>query len=326
YAGIEISGGDRTILSGITASRNGIAGLIINGDRTRVMDCRIGDNGEAGIGLIQAHDAMIVNNWLSNTVNVQIGEGVTDTTWNTTKTAGTNIVNGPFLGGNYWADPKGTGWSQVTPDRGDGFCNAPFVIDSNNADSLPLHSYTPKPTFQADFTVSPVAGTAPLTVKCTDKSIGDPTYLVYDFGDGTNVTGPNPAHTYRFPGVYSITLSIMKYNTTTYSVMSSTATKPNVITVNSVPVVPLVAKFAASPVTGTAPLKVSFTDQSTGSPTFLNYDFGDGINATGPNAAHTYRFPGVYTVTLSIFRYDSNSGLMLSNASVQKGLIVVNGA
>ncbi len=246
--------------------------------------------------------------------------------WNITKTPGTNIVGGPYLGGNYWASPDGTGWSQVTPDRGDGFCNAPFVIDMNNTDHLPLHTYTPKPTFQADFTVSPVNGTSPLAVKCTDKSIGNPTTLVYDFGDGTNVTGPNPTHTYRFPGVYTITQSIMKYNTTTNSIMGSTATKPNVITVNSVPVVPLVAKFAASPVTGTAPLKVSFTDQSTGSPTFLNYDFGDGINATGPNAVHTYRFPGVYNVSLSIFRFDSNSGSMLSNTSVQKNLIVVRGA
>ena len=246
--------------------------------------------------------------------------------WNITKTPGTNIVGGPFLGGNYWASPDGNGWSQVTPDRGDGFCIAPFVIDMNNTDHLPLHTYTPKPTFQADFTVSPVNGTSPLTVKCADKSVGNPTTLVYDFGDGTNVTGPNPTHTYRFAGVYTITQSIMKYNTTTNSIMGSTATKPNVITVNSVPVVPLVAKFAASPVTGTAPLKVSFTDQSTGSPTFLNYDFGDGINATGKNLVHMYRFPGVYNVTLSIFRFDSNGGSMLSNASVQKYLIMVNGA
>ncbi|MEI6840836.1 MAG: PQQ-binding-like beta-propeller repeat protein [Methanomicrobiales archaeon] len=188
-----------------------------------------------------------------------------------------------------------------------------------------IASKSPGPSFIADFTVSPVTGTAPLTVKCTDKSVGNPTMLVYDFGDGTNVTGPNPTHTYRFPGVYTITLSIMKYNTTTYSIMGSTATKQNAITVNSVPVVPLVAKFAASPVSGTAPLAVSFTDQSTGNPSFLNYDFGDGINATGKNPVHSYRFPGVYNVTLSIFKFDSSSGSMLSNASVQKGLIVVNG-
>ena len=132
-------------------------------------------------------------------------------------------------------------------------------------------------------------------------------------------------HTYRFPGVYTISQSIMKYDTTTNSVIGSTATKPGVITVNKVPGVPLVAKFNASPVTGTAPLKVSFTDQSTGSPTFLNYDFGDGMNATGPNTAHIYQFPGVYNVTLTIMKYDGSNGSVVGNASVRNGLVRVNG-
>ncbi len=181
------------------------------------------------------------------------------------------------------------------------------------------------PTFFADFTVSPVSGIAPLTVKCTDTSIGNPTYLSYDFGDGIYMTGPNPVHTYRFPGIYTITLSIMKYNTTTYSMMGSTATKPNIITVNSAPIIPPVAKFSASPVTGTAPLRVAFTDLSTGNPTYVVYDFGDGINATGATPVHTYLFQGVYNVTQSVFKVDSTSGLVLSNVSVQNGLIVVNG-
>jgi len=192
-------------------------------------------------------------------------------------------------------------------------------------ETVKINYITVKPTFFADFTVSPVAGTAPLTVKCTDKSIGNPTWLVYDFGDGINVTGPNPVHIYQFPGVYTITLSIMKYNTSSYSVMGSVARKPNIITVSSVPIIPPIAKFTASPVTGTAPLTVSFTSQSTGSPTYMNYDFGDGINVTGANPVHTYRSPGIYNVTLSVFKFDSKSGSTLSNMSVQKNLIVVNG-
>lgn len=182
---------------------------------------------------------------------------------------------------------------------------------------------TPVP-LQADFTIDRTSGTAPLTVKCTDKSTGNPTWIVYDFGDGINMTGPNPTHTYRFPGIYTITQSIMKYNPATHSTMSSMAIKPNAISVNNVPSDPPVAKFTAQPVSGTAPLTVKFTGQSTGNPTFTNYDFGDGFNATGPNPTHTYRFPGVYTVTQSIFKFDSNSGSVLSNVSVQKGMIVVN--
>ncbi len=323
YAGIEISGSEGTILSQVITSGNGAAGMVIGGDGTEVTGCRIGENGNAGIGLLQAHQTRIVNNWFSNTVNVYIGDDVSGTTWNTTKTAGPNIVNGPFLGGNYWAQPDGKGFSETHPDRGDGFCNESYSIDADNSDYLPLHTYT-KPSFYADFSVSPVSGTAPLTVKCTDKSIGKPTMLIYNFGDGVNVTGPNPVHTYRFPGVYTITQSVTKYNAASNSVMSSIATKTNVITVNSVPSVPLVANFAASPVTGTAPLKVTFTDQSTGSPTYLNFDFGDGSNATGQNPVHTYQFPGTYNVTLTVLKNDVGSGFIVSNVSVQNGLIRVN--
>jgi PKD repeat protein len=190
--------------------------------------------------------------------------------------------------------------------------NIPIIVEAN-PNSL-----------QADFTVDRTSGVLPFTVTCIDKSTGNPTRYNYDFGDGSNSTNKNASHTYRFPGVYTITQTIMKYNPASNSMISSVAVKTDIITVNRVPSIPLVAKFTASPVNGTAPMKVSFTDQSTGSPTFLNYDFGDGINATGPNPVHIYRFPGVYNVTLSILKFDSTSGSMIRNLSVQNGLIRVS--
>jgi PKD repeat protein len=180
------------------------------------------------------------------------------------------------------------------------------------------------PPLQADFTVSPVTGVAPLTLKCTDKSTGNPGMLVYNFGDGKSVTGPNPSHTYRSPGVYTINLIITKYNKTTNSIMSSVATKTDVITVNKVPSIPLVAKFSATPVSGTAPLKVKFIDQSTGAPTSLSYDFGDGTHAAGKNPVHTYLVPGVYDVTLTVLKPDPGTGTVANAVAVKPGLIVVN--
>ncbi|MEI7435096.1 MAG: PKD domain-containing protein, partial [Methanomicrobiales archaeon] len=175
----------------------------------------------------------------------------------------------------------------------------------------------------ANFTVSPTNGMAPLTVKCTDKSTGKPSMLIYNFGDGSNVTGPNPVHTYKFPGNYTISLTITKYNPATGSVESSVATKTNVITVSKVPFVMPVAKFMASPTSGTVPLAVTFTDQSTGDPTRYYYNFGDGVNLTGPNQVHTYRLPGVYNVTLTVLKNDPSNGSVVSNVSVQKNCIIV---
>ncbi len=85
----------------------------------------------------------------------------------------------------------------------------------------------PAPVLSAGFSVSPANGTAPLTVKCTDDVIGSPTRYNYDFGDGVNVSGPNPGHTYRFPGTYVIKLTVTKYDAKTNSIASNSTTKGN---------------------------------------------------------------------------------------------------
>ncbi len=181
----------------------------------------------------------------------------------------------------------------------------------------------PKPAFSADFTVSPVTGTAPLTVKCTDKSTGNPSFFSYNFGDGTNVTGPNPVHTYKIPGIYDITLTITKFDKVNGSLLISSLTKKKVVTVTGVSFHATGCEIFRHPLTGIAPLTVRFTDQSTGYPVFYNYDFGDGVNVTGPNPDHTYRNPGTYTVTLTVMKQDAANGTLAIDSFIQKDLIVV---
>ena len=60
-------------------------------------------------------------------------------TWNTTRQSGINIIGGSFLGGNFWANPDGTGFSQTCKDvNGDGICDKSYILDANNIDYLPL--------------------------------------------------------------------------------------------------------------------------------------------------------------------------------------------
>jgi FOG: PKD repeat len=62
-----------------------------------------------------------------------------------------------------------------------------------------------------------------------------------------------------------------------------------------------VADFSASSISGKAPLKALFTDNSTGAPTSWLWDFGDGINSKhAMNATHTFTKPGTYNVTLNV--------------------------
>ncbi len=61
-----------------------------------------------------------------------------------------------------------------------------------------------------------------------------------------------------------------------------------------------VADFTGAPLSGPAPLTVSFTDLSTGSPTEWSWDFGDGNGSDLESPLHTYGDPGAYSVTLSV--------------------------
>jgi hypothetical protein len=69
-------------------------------------------------------------------------------------------------------------------------------------------SPTPTPTpapLAASFTSG---GVAPLTVKFSDTSSGNPTAWAWDFGDGNTAALQNPVNTYQNPGTYSVTLTV----------------------------------------------------------------------------------------------------------------------
>jgi len=80
------------------------------------------------------------NNLFNNTVNL-LNPYNTTNHYNISKTSGSSIVGGPYLGGNYWTNPSGTGWSDnCTDTSGDGICEQPYLISPNNTDYLPLSS------------------------------------------------------------------------------------------------------------------------------------------------------------------------------------------
>lgn len=59
-----------------------------------------------------------------------------------------------------------------------------------------------------------------------------------------------------------------------------------------------VAEFSGTPRAGTAPLTVTFTDESTNTPTSWAWDFGDGGDSSAQNPTHEYTTAGTYTVAL----------------------------
>jgi PKD repeat protein len=146
----------------------------------------------------------------------------------------------------------------------------------------------------ADFSGTPTSGCASLLVSFTDASTGTGIDgWDWDFGDGVGTsTAQNPNYTYPNPGTYTVTLTVSSSSQS----CDDTEVKTGYITVQGSPV----ADFSGAPLSGNAPLLVSFTDLSTGNPDTWSWDFGDGIGTSSlQNPDYTYNDEGTYTVTLT---------------------------
>ena len=150
---------------------------------------------------------------------------------------------------------------------------------------------------RADFSASPTSGTAPLTVQFTNRTTGQVTSVLWDFGDGSTSTSTSPTYVYRTAGTYSVKLTARGPGG------DNTAIKSGLITVTA-PITPPTASppradFTANPTTGEAPLTVQFTNRTTGQFTSLAWDFGDGGTSTSTNPTYVYRTAGTYSVKLT---------------------------
>ncbi len=252
YVGIQITD---------AASGNNITGNIITDNKigiweeyawnNLITDNNVSLNKEYGVYLNKvSYEApytgttLFYNNIFNNTVNVlnntinyytedvvNNGAGITSVVWNTTKTSGTSITGGPCLGGNCWAKPDGTGFSQICADSdGDGICDYSYNITDNDTDYLPLARGSQSPGVPvADFSANVTSGKAPLVVKFTDTGAGGtPISWIWNFGDGINSKhAMNATHTYTGAGTYNVTLTVKN------SAGSNTAKKTGYVTVES---------------------------------------------------------------------------------------------
>ena len=192
--------------------------LIYGSDYNNVTENTIKSNQDYGILLSNTGNNSIYNNIFNNTINV-IFDISGSNVWNMTGISNTNIIGGPYRGGNYWANPSGTGFSQTCIDSNiDGFCDSNYSMNSENADYFPL-------------TVS--RGYLNGTVTSNDSAVQG----AYIFTTGANTTsGPDGKYSLILSaGIYSITATrqpvyndsttagiiVNSYNTTTVDIVLS---------------------------------------------------------------------------------------------------------
>jgi len=145
---------------------------------------------------------------------------------------------------------------------------------------------------------APVAGIAASTTSLqtgqtatfASTSTGNPTRLDWDFGDGTTSRGVEARHAWGTPGTYTVTLTAS----------NRTGRDRETVQVTVVDAAqPPGARFSVSAATIETGTPVTFTSTSTGDPTSLAWDFGDGTTGSGPSVAKTYSRPGSYVVRLT---------------------------
>ena len=173
-----------------------------------------------------------------------------------------------------------------------------------------------EPAPSADFSASPLTGTAPLSVQFTDNSTGAITDRTWEFRPERGVwtqfsTASSPSYTFTDAATYDIRLTVRG--------PGGESTEQKMAYISVLPPGGLRADFAASPISGVAPLSVQFTDQSTGTVTLRTWDFNNDGRWDSISSNPVYRFwnPGVYTVRLAV------SGPEGSDQIVKDNLITV---
>lgn len=137
--GVWVSRSNYNTISGNIANKTRRGIYLDSSDNNRVYGNIIASNTESGLSMCPGCDNNTVyNNYFNNVYNTDIGNRKNH--WNIKRTAGKNIVGGPYIAGNFWASPEGKGFSETAPDENkDGIADIAYN-ETNVTDYLPLVS------------------------------------------------------------------------------------------------------------------------------------------------------------------------------------------
>ena len=202
--GFELIQAQGNIIDNNSIFNSGLNGILITygGDENTITSNLIVNTSDShGIHLKDmCEDNVIFNNYLHNEMNA-FDDGTNF--WNTSKQAGISIVDGPFLGGNFWGDHNG-----VDADK-DWLGDDPFDIEGG--DNQDIHPLMLRPVLKANFEWDPVNPLNDLEIQFTDASIEaeyEITNWWWDFDDETISVDEDPVHTYSEAGTYEVELRV----------------------------------------------------------------------------------------------------------------------
>src|SRR3989339_205249 len=174
------------------------------------------------------------------------------------------------------------------------------VIDLSTLPTVP----NPGQTFQVWITVTESLGVTVSRLRVVLQNMsGTVLQTIHSVDDYNLSSGFDGVYTtqYAIVGNYKIGVQYSLDNGSTWSYFDTDAQTDNPLNFSIVaaPVAP-VASFTRAPISGTIPLTVQFTDQSSNNPTSWLWSFGDGSNSTSQNPSHTYNATGTFNVSLTV--------------------------
>ena len=225
--GIQVQNSYKNTFLKNQVSENEYGIILKNSSSNNLSSNSVVSNSLYGIFLESSGKNLIFNNYFNNLNNTDPFSENSENFWNTTKTPGINIVEGPWLGGNFWATPSETGFSQTCEDIDEDYICTKYNISSNNVDYFPLvavpDSIKVAPQLEPP-TVNYTAGLSPLSVNFTASSSSNvkPVEWSWDFGDGSSPQNGtfsgsdysgSVSHTYTLPEglaskTYTVTLTV----------------------------------------------------------------------------------------------------------------------
>ena len=182
-----------------------------------------------------------------------------------------------------------------------------LTASTSHQDHVETKSIEVLAVLDADFTYLPLDPVDGESISFTDTSTGEtPTTWAWTFGDTETSDDQHPTHAYALPGTYSVTLTASTVN------QSDFKTKSIVVSAS------IVADFSWLPLSPKDDETITFHDDSTGTPTAWDWDFGDDTAVShSQHPTHAYANSGSYDVTLTSWVGEASD-------TVIKNIVVAN--
>ncbi len=224
--GVMISGSNNTVEDNIIADNNFHGIFLIADDDSTISENTISENTYEGIRIHNSSSAIIKENYIKSNSRYGIhinyyavnnliynnffsgndcnARDISQNTnlWNQPKTTGSNILKGPYIGGNYWEDYSGN------DSDGDALGDENYIINGNSSiDQFPLMYQLPSADTSGPYSAS-TGEKISFDASDSISPDGNITSYNWDFGDESTGSGKKTSHTYTEAGTYTVTLTI----------------------------------------------------------------------------------------------------------------------